>query len=226
MRARQCGARERSRSAARCTLPSPVPGSRPHTSPTPPPLAAPASPTAPVGALQWLHVFRKSIPAYTKAAGEDPSLPEGRRQAAAAAFAAAFGGVLDALGADPTLPVVDGFTTQPLNCSTLCRVRCAGGWRTASGSSRRTGGRRVRAASGVAACTAHPWPRPRRRPRARVRRDEALARAGCGDVFKPLKDRESAQALALLPSVLAELDSIGDPGAWQAHGGRMVHGAC
>lgn len=72
---------------------------------------------------QWLNVFRKSIPAYSHAAAADASLPEARRGAAVAAFASDFGGVLDALETDPTAAEVDGFVTQPLNCSTLCRVR-------------------------------------------------------------------------------------------------------
>ncbi len=73
---------------------------------------------------EWLTVFRKSLPAYTKAAAADPAVPEARRGAAVEAFSAAFGGVLDALALDPTAAAVDGFTTQPINCSTLCRVRC------------------------------------------------------------------------------------------------------
>lgn len=41
-------------------------------------------------------------------------------------------------------------------------------------------------------------------------RDEALARAGFGDVFKSLKARENDLAVALLPAVLRELDAKGD----------------
>lgn len=114
---------------------------------------------------QWLHVFRKSIPAYKHAAATDAaSVPDPARRAAAAdAFEALFAGVLDALEADPRAASVNGFTTQPLNCSTLCRAR-----------------------------------------------DEALARAGLGDIFKALKDKENELALALLPSVLAGLDAESD----------------
>jgi hypothetical protein len=59
-----------------------------------------------------------------------------------------------------------------------------------------------------------PGPEAARRLRARPewRRDEALARAGFGDIFKALKDKENELALALLPGVLAELDSVLDSG--------------
>ncbi|KAI8466830.1 MAG: hypothetical protein J3K34DRAFT_432423 [Monoraphidium minutum] len=120
----------------------------------------------PVTYMDWLRVFRKSIPAYVKAASHDPALPAAARVPAAAAFAAAFERVLDALETDPWAPAVDGFKTQPLNCSTLCRVR-----------------------------------------------DQALQRQGFVDIFAPLKAAENAQALALLPALLAELDAVAGAGA-------------
>ncbi|GBG00302.1 hypothetical protein Rsub_13064 [Raphidocelis subcapitata] len=72
---------------------------------------------------EWLHVFRKSIPAYKRAAAADPAVPEAARPAAVEAFERAFAGVLDALERDPTLEEVDGFVTAPLSCATLCRAR-------------------------------------------------------------------------------------------------------
>lgn len=78
----------------------------------------------PVTTADWLRVFRKSIPAYQRAAAHDPACaPAAGREAAAARFSGTFGGVLDALERDPCAAAVDGFATQPLNCSTLCRIR-------------------------------------------------------------------------------------------------------
>jgi hypothetical protein len=63
-----------------------------------------------------------------------------------------------------------------------------------------------------------------RPPCAHASRDEALARAGFGDIFKGLKDKENALALGLLPGVLAELDAVADArGCTQ--GGRCWVGA-
>lgn len=42
-------------------------------------------------------------------------------------------------------------------------------------------------------------------------REECLAGAGFGDIFRAVKDGENAKALALLPGVLEELDALGDP---------------
>ena len=88
------------------------------------PAAAPARRSeGAVTTRQWLHVFRKSIPAFAHAAACDEAVPAGARPAAVAAFAEQFGRVLDALEAAPAAAAVDGFVTAPLNCSTLCRVR-------------------------------------------------------------------------------------------------------
>lgn len=43
-----------------------------------------------------------------------------------------------------------------------------------------------------------------------MRRDQALARNGFGDIFKTLKDKENDLALQLLPATLAELDAQPD----------------
>jgi hypothetical protein len=88
-----------------------------------PPAPPPARSEGVVTTREWLHVFRKSVPAYRRAAAADPAVPEASRPAAVAAFVRAFEGVLDALERDPTLGEVDGFVTAPLSCATLCRVR-------------------------------------------------------------------------------------------------------
>lgn len=45
------------------------------------------------------------------------------------------------------------------------------------------------------------------------RRDRCLHAAGFTDIFKTAKDKEDKAALQLLPSVLADLDSVSDPTA-------------
>ncbi len=41
-------------------------------------------------------------------------------------------------------------------------------------------------------------------------RDVCLFKAGCGDIFKAVKDKENAEALSLLPGLVQEHDSIHD----------------
>ncbi|KXZ49303.1 hypothetical protein GPECTOR_22g897 [Gonium pectorale] len=73
--------------------------------------------------VDWIEVFRKSIPTFRTHALTDESVPGPLREAAADRFAADFNAALDALLADPSLPAPGYPASQPINCATLCQLR-------------------------------------------------------------------------------------------------------
>lgn len=79
-------------------------------------------PSNKITALEWIEVFRKSLPTFRAHALEDEGMVASERKEKAEMFATEFNDILDKLKDDPTA-AIPGHDAQPLSCVSLCRVR-------------------------------------------------------------------------------------------------------
>ena len=163
----------------------------------------------------WIEIFRHSIGSFRRTAEADPSRPAAEAAAGAARFADAYLALVNELERQALAAGGSGGNSgaggKQFGCLELCQLR----WvvpAVALGTRLQTQGRpppgrqpalprRLEPPPTFDCC--HVW---YCLSSMRPCREEALIAAGFVDIFLPIKARENASALELLPGVCAELD--------------------